>query len=193
MGFSLEVWRHQGGPLPTRNSQRPAMPPAAHSAGGLRPLWIWGSEESGKSLPLWHMCKIKTRHLLAVNGLLWTAIGIKITITGVCRYLQVSRAASLLWMIPLSLVVFAAFYVMFTGVVRKYSARILAMPEEKAGIWRTFSPKGYILIAFMIGLGITLHHIPGIPSGFFSWFYCGLGPGLISAGIRFLLRWYREK
>lgn len=138
------------------------------------------------------MCKVKTRHLLAVNGLLWTAIGIKITITGVSHYLQVTRAASLLWMIPLSLAVFAAFYIMFTGVVCKYSARILAMPEEKAGIWRTFSLKGYILIAFMIGLGITLDHIPGIPSGFFAWFYCGLGPGLLSAGIRFLIRWYRE-
>ena len=86
------------------------------------------------------MCKVKTRHLLAVNGLLWTAIGIKITITGVSHYLQVTRAESLLWMIPLSLAVFAAFYVMFTGVVRKYSARILAMPEQKAGIWRTFIP-----------------------------------------------------
>ena len=80
------------------------------------------------------MCKVKPRHLLAVNGLLWTAIGIKITITGVSHYLQVTRAESLLWMIPLSLAVFAAFYVMFTGVVRKYSARILEMHEQKAGI-----------------------------------------------------------
>ena len=137
------------------------------------------------------MCKVKTRHLLAVNGLLWTAIGIKITITGVSHYLQVTRSEALLWMIPLSLVVFTAFYVMFTGVVRKYSSRSLSMPEEKTGIWRTFSLNGYILIAFMIGLGITLGHIPGIPSSFFAWFYCGLGPGLLSAGIRFLLRWSR--
>ena len=139
------------------------------------------------------MCKVKTRHLLAVNGLLWTAIGTKITITGVSHFLQVIRAESLLWMIPLSLAVFAAFYVMFTGVVRKYSARILAMPEAKTGIWRTFSLKGYLIIAFMIALGITLSHIPGIPSNFFAWFYSGLGPGLLSAGIRFLIRWYREK
>ena len=138
------------------------------------------------------MCKVKTRHLLAVNGLLWTAIGIKITVTGVSHYLQVPQATSLLWMIPLSLAVFAAFYVMFSGVVRKYSSRILSMPEEKTGIWRTFSLKGYILIAFMIALGITLGHIPGIPSNFFAWFYCGLGPGLLSAGIRFMIKWINE-
>ena len=68
--------------------------------------------------------KIKTKHLLAINGLLWTAIGTKIAITGVSHYLMVDRLQNLWWMIPLSILVFAAFYKMFTGVVRKYSARI---------------------------------------------------------------------
>ena len=135
--------------------------------------------------------KIKTKHLLAVNGLLWTAIGTKITITGISHYLRVGNPQALLWMIPLSVLVFAAFYMMFTGVVRKYSARILSMTEERTAIWKTFSLKGYLIIAFMISLGIGLKHIPGIPSNFFAWFYCGLGPGLLSAGIRFLLRWSR--
>ena len=139
------------------------------------------------------MCKIKTGHLLAINGLLWTAIGTKITITGVSHYLLVDKPQNLLWMIPLSILVFAAFYRMFTGVVRKYSARIMAMTEEKTSIFRTFSLKGYLIIAFMISLGIGLKHIPGIPSNFFAWFYCGLGPGLLSAGIRFLLRWNRRR
>ena len=137
--------------------------------------------------------KIKTKHLLAVNGLLWTAIGSKITITGVSHYLLVDGPKNLLWMIPLSILVFAAFYWMFTGVVRKYSARIMVMTAEKTSIFRTFSLKGYLIIAFMISLGIGLKHIPGIPSNFFAWFYCGLGPGLLSAGIRFLLRWNRQR
>ena len=137
------------------------------------------------------MCKIRTKHLLAVNGLMWTAIGTKIAITGVSHYLQLTRPQNLFWMIPLSVLVFAGFYMMFTGVVRKYSERIYAMPDEKTGIWKTFSLKGYLIIAFMISLGIGLKHIPGISSNFFAWFYCGLGPGLLSAGIRFLLRWSR--
>ena len=135
--------------------------------------------------------KIKTKHLLAINGLLWTAIGTKITVTGVSHYLMVDRPQYLLWMIPLSILVFIGFYMMFTGVVRKYSARIMSMTAEKTSIFRTFSLKGYLIIAFMISLGIGLKHIPGIPSNFFAWFYCGLGPGLLSAGLRFLLRWAR--
>ena len=147
------------------------------------------------------MCKVRTKHLLAINGLMWTAIGTKIAVTGLSHYFQLFSVPSdtlvscppsaLLWMIPLSILVFAAFYMMFTGVVRKYSARIMAMTEEKTPVWKTFSLKGYLIIAFMISLGIGLKHIPGIPSSFFAWFYCGLGPGLLSAGIRFLLRWSR--
>ncbi len=135
------------------------------------------------------MFKIKTIHLLAVNGLLWTAIGTKIAITGLSHYLQIIESLALVWMIPLSVLVFVAFYMIFSGVVRKYSERILSMKEEKTSIFRTFSLKGYLVIAFMISLGIGLKHIPGIPSNFFAWFYCGLGPGLLSAGVRFLLRW----
>jgi hypothetical protein len=67
------------------------------------------------------------------------------------------------------------------------------MTAEKTSILRTFSLKGYLIIAFMISLGIGLKHIPGIPSNFFAWFYCGLGPGLLSAGLRFLLRWARVR
>ena len=134
--------------------------------------------------------KIKTKHLLAINGLLWTAIGTKITVTGVSHYLMVDRPQYLLWMIPLSILVFVGFYMMFTGVVRKYSARIMSMTAEKTSIFRTFSLKGYLIIAFMISLGISLKYIPGIPDSFFAWFHLGLGLGLLSAGIRFLIRWF---
>lgn len=135
------------------------------------------------------MLKIPTRHLLLVNGLLWTAIGIKIALTGVAYY---GRLETIPWWYSLlSVMVFAGFYVMFTGVVRKYSARILAMPEPKASIFKTFSLKGYLIIAFMITLGITLKRIPQVPDSFIAWFYCGLGPGLLSAGLRFILRWWK--
>lgn len=132
--------------------------------------------------------KVRKVHLLAVNGLMWTAIGTKISITGIDHY-RLMPAGRLWWMLPLSLLVFLGFYRMFTGIVRKYAERIHALPGEKESIFKTFSLKGYLVIAFMVSLGITLKFIPGIPESFFAWFYLGLGPGLLSAGIRFLLRW----
>ena len=136
------------------------------------------------------MCKVRKIHLLAINGLMWTAIGTKISITGISSYLK-ADTSMLWWMIPLSVLVFAGFYMMFTGIVRKYAERIHSLPGPKEPIYKTFSLKGYLIIAFMITLGITLKYIPGIPQTFFAWFYMGLGPGLLSAGIRFLIRWIR--
>ena len=134
------------------------------------------------------MCSVRNEHLLAVNGLMWTVIGTKISVTGISHYFS-SRTEDLWWMIPLSVLIFAGFYRMFTGIVRKYAERIHALPGPKEPIHKTFSLKGYLIIAFMISLGMSLKHIPGIPPSFFAWFYLGLGPGLLSAGIRFLLRW----
>jgi hypothetical protein len=136
------------------------------------------------------MCKVRKIHLLAINGLMWTAIGTKISITGISHYFTTS-VEKLWWMIPLSVLVFAGFYMMFTGIVRKYSERIHSLPGPKEPIYKTFSLKGYLIIAFMITLGITLKYVPGISEPFFAWFYLGLGPGLLSAGIRFLIRWWR--
>jgi len=133
------------------------------------------------------MFKVPTRHLLLVNGLLWSAIGTKIALTGIGAYK--SLPVIHWWYYLLSALVFAGFYVMFTGIVRKYAERIMAMQEPRTSVFKTFSVKGYIIIAFMITLGITLKSIPQVPDSFIAWFYCGLGPGLLSAGIRFIIRW----
>ena len=134
--------------------------------------------------------KIPTKHLLLVNGLLWTAIGIRIAIIGVTYYQGLESVKW--WYYLLSALVFVGFWLMFTGVVRKYAARIMAMTEPRTSIFKTFSVKGYIIIAFMITLGITLKRIPQVPDSFIAWFYSGLGPGLLSAGIRFIIRWRRQ-
>ena len=57
------------------------------------------------------MCKVRKIHLLAVNGLLWTGIGTRISVKGVVNYLE-AAPGKLWWMIPLSLLVFAAFFLM---------------------------------------------------------------------------------
>ena len=132
---------------------------------------------------------ILTKHLLLVNGLLWTAIGTRIALIGVNYYLHLEDVRW--WYFLLTAIVFAGFWFMFTGVVRRYAERIMAMKEPRSSIFSTFSVKGYIIIACMIALGITLKRIPQVPDSFIAWFYSGLGPGLLSAGIRFIIRWFR--
>ena len=136
------------------------------------------------------MFRIPTKYLLMVNGLIWMAVGIKISLIGIEFYLGLESISW--WYFLLSAIVFMGFRFMFTGVVKSYSGRILSMPEPRTSIFRTFSLKGYLIIAFMVTLGIVLKSIPQVPASFIAWFYCGLGPGLFTAGCRFLLRWWHE-
>ena len=46
----------------------------------------------------------------------------------------------------------------------------------------------YMLILFMMGLGVSLRYIQGIPVEFFASFYSGLGPMLLLSAFRFLRR-----
>lgn len=135
------------------------------------------------------MCKVRKTRLLAINGCLWFAIGARIATIGLVNYLIVPKE-ELWWMLSLSFLVFSGFFMMFRGIVRKYAERIHNLPGPKESVFKTFGLKGYLIIAFMITLGVTLKYIPGIPQSFFAWFYLGLGAGLLSAGIRFLIRWF---
>ena len=78
---------------------------------------------------------------------------------------------------------------MFNRIVKKYSDRILFFPEKKKSILTFLSVRGWILVIFMMCLGISLKFIPGIPTEFFASFYCGLGPALIAAAAQFFARW----
>ena len=58
------------------------------------------------------MLRIPTRHLLLVNGILWTAIGTKIALIGIKAYQSLEVIPW--WFFLLSAVVFAGFWFMFT-------------------------------------------------------------------------------
>ena len=82
-------------------------------------------------------------------------------------------------------------FIIFRRVVRKYSERIVSLPDSVM-IWHVFPPKEWILLAFMMGLGITLKYIPSVPMAFTASFYSGLGPMLIVAATRFLAAMVRH-
>ena len=67
----------------------------------------------------------------------------------------------------------------------------MALPEKKKSILAFLPVKGWILVIFMMCLGISLIFIPGIPTEFFASFYPGLGTALIVAGARFLASWLK--
>ena len=80
---------------------------------------------------------------------------------------------------------------MFNNFVKRYTARILHFPERKKSLFAFLDRHGYILIIFMMCLGISLKFIPGMPAEFFAGFYPGLGFALSLAGVRYFISWFK--
>lgn len=121
---------------------------------------------------------VKKFWLVFANSLLWMAAGANIARIGIKCALSVGSLVWL-WFIP----VFVAFGMMFRRTISKNIARIESLPGERQPLYRCMSLKGYLIIAFMMSLGIFLRRIGGIPEGFFSFFYTGLGSALALSGL----------
>ena len=132
---------------------------------------------------------VGNRTLLGIAGLVWLAAGVNILRIGVKAVFSVigggfGRTAL---MAVLAAAIFYAFHRMFSRIVVKHTARIRGY-ETKQPFWRFFDGKSWLLMAFMMTLGITLRRFGGLPEFFFAFFYTGLGTALSVAGIRFLTR-----
>ena len=132
---------------------------------------------------------VAKRHLLLANAIVWGAPGVKILVTGIQSYLAIWPSRQIVWLALGTLFVLVGFLFMFSRIVRRYSDRILAFPEKKKSLLAFLPVKGWILVVFMMCLGISLKFIPGIPTEFFASFYPGLGTTLIVAGATFLAKW----
>lgn len=124
------------------------------------------------------------KHLYVVAAVIWGIPGIMITLKGIKAY-AIQPSENLWWLLLITAFVLASFFLMFRRIVDRYSERIASLPE-RVKIWQTFPLRGWILLIFMMSLGIALKHIPGIPSAFTASFYTGLGPMLLLSAGRFL-------
>ena len=121
---------------------------------------------------------VKKNWLIVINDLLWMVAGMNIANIGVKSILAID---SLVWL--LCVPVFAVFATMFFRIISKNCERILSMEGEKAKIYKFLTLKGYLIIAFMMTMGITLRRLGTIPEHFFAFFYTGLGSALFIAGL----------
>ena len=132
---------------------------------------------------------VNRRLLYFVAALIWGAPGVAITIKGVRAYCALSILEEW-WLLLISVGVLLFFFFIFRSVVGKYIAHISALPD-KAPLWHTFPMRGWAIIIFMMGLGISLKYIPNIPLQFIASFYSALGPMLLWSAARFLVRYLR--
>ncbi len=136
------------------------------------------------------MPKVGPKGLLGIAAAVWMAAGTSIATLGVQALMQEGATAPW-WLTALlvagALAVFALFHSrVFQPLVAKHVARIRAY-DEPQGVHRFFDAKGYLIMAVMMGGGISLRTFGLVPPWFIAFFYTGLGVALGFAGITFLV------
>lgn len=130
--------------------------------------------------------RVGKKYLYLTAALIWGIPGILITFKGIRAYYDVP-SPQIGWLMILTGFILLMFHRIFRQLVKRYSNHIIALPEKNA-LWQTFPIRAWIMIFFMMGLGLTFKLIPFIPIQFTAFFYSGLGPMLIVSSFRFLQR-----
>ena len=129
--------------------------------------------------------RVAKEKLLLIAGFVWLAAGFNIALLGVSAFSQMDEGLLLALAVG-AVLVFTVFHAgMFSKLVGKHADRIVAMEEDRAPVWKFFDAKGYLIMAFMMTMGIGLRASGIAPLWFIAFFYTGLGASLLLAGLLF--------
>ena len=129
---------------------------------------------------------VHPRWLLLLASALWLFAGFNVCRAGIEACIEDHELPVFLLMVP----VFFLFGAMFLRLLFKNVRRILGYRAEKQLFLKAFTIKSYIIIAFMIAMGITLRSTGIVPVRFVAFFYTGLGSALFLCGAVYLTSFF---
>ena len=133
---------------------------------------------------------VQKQTLILIAGIVWAIAGFNIVRIGLVAY----QGNFTWWRALLSVAVYAVFQIFIFGkIVGKHTNRILQYEEERQNFFRFFDTKSYLIMVFMMTLGIGLRVSGVVPNGFIAYFYTGLGASLLTAGVLFIVRYVRVR
>ena len=117
--------------------------------------------------------------LLITAGIVWIVAGANILRIGIVTWLNDSQY----WL----------FVLVFRKLYYKHTRRIEQKKKEKNCPFSFFDAKGWIVMCFMIAMGITIRTLHLLPDTFISVFYTGLSLALMFTGTLFIRYWWRRR
>lgn len=130
--------------------------------------------------------------LLFTAGAVWIVAGVNILRIGIVTWTHTSQD----WMFKIgeATVVFLLFFVLiFRRLYYKHTQRIEQKDEHKNCPFSFFDVKSWIVMVFMISLGITIRSFHLLSDSFISVFYTGLSVALILTGVLFIRYWWLKR
>ena len=136
--------------------------------------------------------RVSKELLLAIAGAVWCIAGANIVNIGLGAYAALDALRPVL--LVGSVVVFGLFWFgVFSKLLGKHVVRIGAMEPVAQPVWRFFDAKSYLIMAVMMGGGISLRAFELVPAWFIAFFYTGLGVALATAGVGFIAAFVRAR
>ena len=135
---------------------------------------------------------VNRQFLLITAGIVWIIAGANILRIGIVTWINSTQD----WMFKIgeATVVFLLFFVfIFRKLYYKHTRRIEEKKEDKNCPFSFFDVKSWIMMVFMIALGITIRSLHLLPDSFISVFYTGLSIVLILTGILFIRYWWQKR
>lgn len=126
---------------------------------------------------------VKSKTLIFIAGIVWMIAGLNILKIGILSYIGHINIMRIL----LSIVIFLLFWLLvFKKLVKKHTNRIKGYGNEKKYIWNFFDIPAFLIMSFMITIGVTIRAFHILPDPIIAFFYTGLGVALSCAGINFI-------
>ena len=130
--------------------------------------------------------------LLITAGIVWIVAGTNILRIGIVTWLNDSQY----WLFKIgeATIVFLLFFVLiFRRLYYKHTERIIQKKPEKNCPFSFFDVKSWIVMIFMISMGISIRSLHLLPNSFISVFYTGLSLALIATGALFIRYWWQKR
>lgn len=118
-------------------------------------------------------------------GVIWSGVGILLTRIAYGWLLPVERWVALLLALMGVLLALGIYRFLFTWFAYKNIKRVDNLSKDKICIFAFQQWTSYLLVAFMVTLGICLRKYSPIPKPFLAVIYIGIGGGLLLASF-----WY---
>ncbi|MGL5439626.1 MAG: hypothetical protein ACRDA4_04470 [Filifactoraceae bacterium] len=129
---------------------------------------------------------IKNKNLLLLASLVWMIAGFNVLRIGIISYYHNIYPLNLIS----SVIIFFIFnQKIFNRLVVKHTLRIINYTEPKHPFWHFFDLKSFVIMIFMITLGIMIRKFSLVSNEFIAVFYTGLGTSLVFAGAKFAINY----
>ncbi len=135
--------------------------------------------------------KTHKHNLILYSGLLWSMAGLML-LSIFLRWLHLLTGRQIMWALIIGIPLGLLKGWLFNKLSAKNIKRILDLPH-KVHWWHFQKPSSYILIALMMGTGITLRVSGIIHKKYLAPVYLGIGLALLISSIIYYVKFFQHK